>query len=132
MLGLTWDDIDIDAGELSIGRQLQRVSQQLLHRETKTTTSDATLPLPEVCAAALRFRKVEEAHARDVAGSAWQGGKMIFTTTWGTPIEPRNINWPAGSAAPLRASREVGSDGSWLRAGQGSEAGEDQQSPRGA
>jgi integrase len=92
VLGLTWDDIDLDAAELSIGRQLQRVSQQLLHRETKTATSDATLPLPDVCAAPLRLRKVEESHARDVAGAAWQGSKLIFTTKWGTPIEPRNFN----------------------------------------
>jgi integrase len=92
VLGLTWDDIDLDAAELSIGRQLQRVSRQLLHRETKTATSDATLPLPDICAAALRLRKVEEAHAREVAGSAWQGSTLIFTTKWGTPIEPRNFN----------------------------------------
>jgi integrase len=104
VLGLTWDDIDLDAGELSIGRQLQRVSRQLLHREPKTATSDATLPLPDVCAAALRLRKVEEARARDTAGLAWQGGKLIFTTKWGTPIEPRNFN-----RAWMPAARRLGS-----------------------
>jgi integrase len=83
VLGLTWDDVDLDEGELSIGRQLQRVSRQLLHRETKTATSDATLPLPDICAAALRLRKVEEAHARELAGAAWQGGKLIFTDQMG-------------------------------------------------
>lgn len=100
VLGLTWDDVDLDAGELSIGRQLQRVSKQLLHRETKTTTSAATLPLPDICVAALRLRKVEEARARELAGSAWQGGKLIFTTKWGTPIEPHNFNrsWDARCA----------------------------------
>ncbi|MCA1703729.1 MAG: site-specific integrase [Actinobacteria bacterium] len=100
VLGLTWDDVDLDASELSIGRQLQRVSRQLLHRETKTSTSDATLPLPDICAAALKLRKAEEADAREKAGSAWQGGKLIFTTKWGTPIEPRNFNrsWDARCA----------------------------------
>ncbi len=100
VLGLTWEDVDLNGGELSIGRQLQRVSRQLLHRETKTATSDATLPLPDVCAAALRLRKVEEARARELAGSAWQGSKLIFTTKWGTPIEPRNFNrsWDARCA----------------------------------
>ena len=90
-LGLTWDDVNLDEAELSIGRQLQRVSRQLLHRETKTATSDATLRLPDICIAALRLRKVQEAHAREVAGAAWQGGKLVFTTKWGTPIEPRNF-----------------------------------------
>jgi integrase len=100
VLGLTWDDVDLEEGELSIGRQLQRVSRQLLHRETKTAISDATLPLPDICAAALRLRKVEEVHARELAGAAWQGGKLIFTTKWGTPIEPRNFNrsWDARCA----------------------------------
>ena len=43
---------------------------------------------------------MEEAHSRDAAGSAWQGGKLIFTTKWGTPIEPRNFNrsWDARCA----------------------------------
>jgi integrase len=100
VLGLTWDDVDLDAGELSIGRQLQRISRQLLHRETKTANSDATLPLPDICAVALRLREAEEAEAREKAGSAWQGGKLIFTTKWGTPIEPRNFNrsWDARCA----------------------------------
>jgi integrase len=100
VLGLTWDDVDLEEGELSIGRQPQRVSRQLLHRETKTATSDATLPLPDICAAALRLREVAEAPAQGLAGAAWQGGKLIFTTKWGTPIEPRNFNrsWHARCA----------------------------------
>ena len=41
----------------TIGWQLQRVGGQLLHRETKTQDSDATLPLPDICAAALDLRQ---------------------------------------------------------------------------
>jgi len=92
VLGLTWDDVNLDAGELVIGHQLQRVSRELLHRETKTAASDASLPLVDVCAAALRLREADESTARAAAGGAWQGGKLIFTTKWGTPIEPRNFN----------------------------------------
>jgi integrase len=105
VLGLTWDDVDLDGGELAIGRQLQRVSRQLLHRETKTSTSDATLPLPDIRVAALKLRKAQEADAKEKAGSSWQGGKLIFTTKWGTPIEPRNFNraWDArGAKAGVR------------------------------
>ncbi len=103
-LGLTWDNVDLDNGELSIGRQLQRVSRQLLHRKTKTATSDATLPLPDVCAAALRLRKVEEAHARELAGSAWQGGKLIFTTRWAPRLSPAT-----STAHGMPAARKPGS-----------------------
>ncbi|MFG3422347.1 tyrosine recombinase XerC [Micromonospora sp. NPDC048063] len=91
VLGLTEDAVDLAAGELSIGWQLQRVGGQLLHRETKTQTSDATLPLPDICAAALDLRHAAK-NDRDQAGIAWQGSRLLFTTRYGTPVEPRNFN----------------------------------------
>lgn len=97
VLGLTEDAVDLAAGELSIGWQLQRVGGQLLHRETKTQTSDATLPLPDICAAALELRQQAKRNDRDQAGIAWQGSRLLFTTRYGTPVEPRNVNrsWDA-------------------------------------
>ncbi len=38
-LGLGWDEVDIDAGELRVAWQLQRVGGHLLRRETKTESS---------------------------------------------------------------------------------------------
>lgn len=56
VLGLTWSYIDLDQAELSTGLQLQRVKRQLLHRETKTAASDATLPIADLCVTALKIR----------------------------------------------------------------------------
>jgi integrase len=92
LLGLTWSDVDLEVGELTIGRQLQRVGHQLLHRETKTPGSDATLPLPEICVVALRSRSAHLEGMRANAGNAWQPSDFVFTTHFGTPIEPRNFN----------------------------------------
>jgi integrase len=93
VLGLLWDDLDLDAGELTMGRQLQRVRHQLLHRETKTATSDdVRLPLVDLCIAALCHRQIQQATVREAAGVMWQGGQWVFSTKWGTPIEPRNFN----------------------------------------
>jgi integrase len=93
VLGLVWDDIDLDTGELTMGLQLQRVGRRLLHRETKTATSDAVvLPLVDLCTTALRHRETQQAMAQEAAGGAWQGGKWVLSTKWGTPIEPRNFN----------------------------------------
>ncbi len=64
----------------------------MLHRETKTESSDATLPLPDICVVALRQRHVDETIVRTTAGVAWQGSKLVFCTRYGTPIEPRNFN----------------------------------------
>ena len=93
VLGLTWNDVNLDSAELTLGYQLQRVSGQLLHRKTKTASSDnAVLPLPDICVSALRQRKIEQDTARQAAGTAWHEGGWIVTTRWGTPIEPRNFN----------------------------------------
>jgi integrase len=100
VLGMCWDDHDLDAGTLSIGMQLQRVGRRLLHRETKTEESDSDLPLPRICTTALNLRRTQQQHDRDQAGPAWQGDKLVFTTRYGTPIEPRNFNrsWDARCA----------------------------------
>jgi integrase len=56
VLGLTWDQVDFDRGELYVGEQLQRARGQLVLREVKTEASEAPLPLPDVCVTALKFR----------------------------------------------------------------------------
>ena len=79
-------------GSRPIGWQLQRVRRELLHRETKTEASDATLPLPGICVTALRMRDKDQAEVRAVAGANWIETGLVFTTSAGTPFEPRNFN----------------------------------------
>jgi integrase len=95
VLGLTWPSADLDSGELDIAWQLQRVGDQLIHKKrSEAGGSDAgrTLPMPGICAAALRLRAHEQVAAREQAGGRWQDSDLAFTTRWGTPIEPRNFN----------------------------------------
>jgi len=92
LLGLTWELIDLDAGELYVGGQLQRVGRQLLRRETKTEISEAPLPLPDLCVTALTLRKQHQDADHDQADDAWLGNGLVFTTRYGTPIEPRNFS----------------------------------------
>jgi integrase len=92
VLGLKWDDVDLDGAELRIGHQLQRVRGQLYLRETKTETSEATLPLPDICLTALRLRKGSQEVAATLAEEVWHDFGFVFSTRFGTPIEPRNFN----------------------------------------
>ncbi|THA25775.1 site-specific integrase [Streptomyces sp. RKND-216] len=92
ILGLTWESIDFDAGQLYIDHQLQRAGSEVLHRETKTEDSETFLPLPELCLGALRKRLGQQEQDRQKAGDLWQDGHgLIFTTRYGTPIEPGNL-----------------------------------------
>ncbi|MGW0754388.1 site-specific integrase, partial [Streptomyces sp. NPDC002587] len=92
VLGLTWKSIDFDAGELYVDHQIQRAGRQILHRETKTEDSDDFLPLPSLCLKALRMRRAQQIGDRKAAGELWQDSRgLVFTTKYGTPIEPGNL-----------------------------------------
>ncbi|WP_308295712.1 site-specific integrase [Streptomyces odontomachi] len=92
VLGLTWSDVNLDTGELHVRHQLQRVRRRLLHTDTaKTEASEAVLPLPDVCLTALRLRRKEQETARERAKDLWTESDLVFTTRYGTPVEPRNF-----------------------------------------
>jgi len=82
----------LDAAELYVGERFQRVGHQLLRREVKTETSEAPLPLPELCVTALKIRKRQQDADRARADQASIETGLAFTTRHGTPIEPRNFN----------------------------------------
>lgn len=90
LLGLAWEDVNLDEGELTIAWQLQRLGKSLIRRETKTDASDSVLPLPDICVAALRVHR--EHNVEPIVGPDWQGSRPVFTTGLGTPMEPRNFN----------------------------------------
>jgi integrase len=91
LLGLRWEDVDVSAGELRVAWQLQRVARKLLHRQTKTQSSDAPLPLPPICTTALEAWRERQVGLRDIAGAGGHDEGFVFTTRFGLPIDPRNF-----------------------------------------
>lgn len=92
VLGLDWKYVDLDAGELYVGEQLQRVRAQLLRRVVKTEDSEAPLPLPGICTAALRLRKQQQDRDREEAGERWQESGLVFTSPSGKALDPTKFN----------------------------------------
>ncbi|MCX5140869.1 tyrosine recombinase XerC [Streptomyces sp. NBC_00338] len=107
VLGLTWKNVDLDAGEITVALQLQRINRQLVHDETKTEASSATLPLPEICITALRIRREAQEIAKRAAGELWADSDFVFTTRYGTPIEPRNFNRAFAARSAAAAVRKI-------------------------
>jgi hypothetical protein len=103
-IGLTWDAVNLDGTELDIGWQLQRVRGQLLHRETKTEASDATLPLPGICVTALHMRQKAQAQAKAAAAADWVDTDLVFTTRVGTRLSRATSTGVSRPAAPGQAS----------------------------
>jgi integrase len=91
LLGLAWDDVDVSEATAWIGWQLQRVNGGLVRRQTKTSASDAPLPLPDICIRALEERRQVEARWRAVAPD-WRESGLVFTSRLGTPVDPRNFH----------------------------------------
>lgn len=115
VLGLAWEDVDLEQGEAYIAWQVQRVNGQLLRRRTKTPSSDAPLPLPDIAVRALERHRAEENRRRLAAGDMWGDCGLVFTTRLGDPLDPRNFHTAfktrAGKAGvpiiPVHATRRT-------------------------
>jgi integrase len=107
-LGLRWDVVDLDAGTVRICRKQRRrlvgVDPQtgqkrwelVEEEELKTRGSKATLALPEMVGVVLREHKARQDAAKAVA-PVWHDDGLVFTTSTGRGIQPRNVNrwWDA-------------------------------------
>jgi integrase len=92
VLALRWENVDLDAGTLTVAATLtRRRGHGLVESSPKTARSRRTLPLPQTCIRALREQKRTQAAAQLAAGPDWQGEGHVFTTPIGTPIDPRNL-----------------------------------------
>jgi integrase len=49
------------------------------------------LPLPAICAAAIKLQTEKQATWQRRAGQAWREHGLVITTRYGTPYEPRNF-----------------------------------------
>ncbi len=90
-LGLRWCDVDLDNGTLRITVNLQRINGKLVLVKPKTKESQRTLPLPTSLIPALRQHKVWQLQEKLLAGSRWRDHDLVFCTSVGTPISPRNL-----------------------------------------
>lgn len=103
VLGLTWERIDLDTGDLYVDEQLQRARHQLVRRQTKTDSSDAPLPLPELCVTALKLRRAQQ--DADVPGQA-RGGSI---PGWSSPrsTAPRSSHATSTAASTAASARRA-------------------------
>lgn len=90
-LGLSWADIDFASKRLSVRNQLQRVEKKLRLVDLKRGGSHRTVSTPQVCISALLAHRGRQQQERALAGGRWVDSGLVFTTTIGTPIDPRSL-----------------------------------------
>ena len=92
LLGLKWTDLDFDSGRLQVQRQLQRISGEgLTFTEPKSAAGRRAIVLGSVDLAKLQAHRKHQLEERLFAGGRWQDHGLIFTTTIGSPLDPRNL-----------------------------------------
>ena len=67
--------------------------------DPKTEKSRRQVSLPEFVVTALKSHRGRQAGERLALGAAWQESGLVFTTTIGTPLDPRNVSRQFSDAA---------------------------------
>ena len=80
LLGLKWEDIDLDAGILRVRRQVARVNKEVVEAPLKTKNAYRTLPLAQDAIEVLRAQK------KKAGNSQW-----VFPSPNGGPISPDSV-----------------------------------------
>ena len=92
VLGLRWQDIDLEAGRLTVRHALQRAKSQGLELvEPKSRTSVRNLVLPAFVVRALRQQQLRQKQQVRWGGLKWQEKDLVFTSSLGTPIESNKV-----------------------------------------
>lgn len=97
VLGLRWEDLDLDAAAVTIRvtRVLVAGQHAPVHGEPKSERSRRTLPLDDTLVTALRRLKSRQAAERLAAGTAYAagacadcGGRHVIVNELGDPVHP--------------------------------------------
>ena len=86
-LGLRWQDVNLEAGTLTVAVALQKLNGRLVLTEPKTDGSRRTIKLPDICVAALQTHLLNQNAERAFVGTAWQNNlNLVFTNGEGSPL----------------------------------------------
>jgi integrase len=93
LLALQWSDVDLDGGLVHVRQNVQRLPELgLVYGRPKTARSRRTIPLPARSVKVLRAHRARQAAEVLALGPAWNECGLVFTSSVGTLIEPRNLS----------------------------------------
>lgn len=91
-LGLRWSDVDLGVGVLHVRQGLHWSEGRLQFFPPKTRRSRRTVPLPSLCADALRAHRARQKVEAATSLHPWPPIELVFTTIVGTPVDPNNFS----------------------------------------
>lgn len=92
LLGLKWEDLDLDRGALAVRRTLSRGKGGTWELgQPKTASGRRSIALPASCDAALRKHRANQNAERLRLGSVWQDAGFVFTNETGGPLHVNSL-----------------------------------------
>ena len=91
LLGLKWQDVDLENATVSVRRTLTKSGGRLLLGEPKTKKSRRTIQLTDEAARALREHLVRQVEHIQRHGDLYRDEGLIFASKVGTLINPTNL-----------------------------------------
>jgi integrase len=92
LLGLEWRNVDLDAGSITIARQVTLADGQPVVTDPKTHRRRRTIALDADTVADLRAHAARQQDQVLEAGSLWQETGLVFTREDGSPIHPERLS----------------------------------------
>jgi integrase len=93
LLALCWDDVNLDAGQLTVRRSLRRfVGSGLVDGEPKSKNSRRIMRIGPGMVDSLRRHHRLQAAERLAAGQRWTDSGRVFTSPIGSTLDPRNVS----------------------------------------
>lgn len=91
VLGLRWQDVDLDRGLLTIRQQVVQLAGGLHVGPPKTKSGYRTVPVDAVTVEVLRAQRAAQERDREHWGGAWQESGHVFTRANGTIMSPNLV-----------------------------------------
>jgi integrase len=91
LLGLRWEDADLERGVLRVGRALVREGGRHLPGETKTKRGRRQIRLTSRAVSALKTHRKKQLEERMKSDGAYEDHGLVFATYIGTPVNPENL-----------------------------------------
>jgi integrase len=91
LLGLRWDDIDLELGTLQVRRTLTTAKGGPVLSAPKTKGSRRTVQLSQTALEALRSHLERQLGEIDRAGGLWRENGLMFASEAGEPLDRRYI-----------------------------------------
>jgi integrase len=91
LLGLKWEDVDLEGGKLYVRRSLKVADQGLVFGPTKNKASRRSVPLNKSAVAALKAHRLRQNEERLRLGELWEDHGLVFPNRVGKPINHSNL-----------------------------------------